>query len=429
MIILSWQTGVARARFEGYVRHLTEAVSAEAYSLHHYLYDQASLFNMTSCLPPLDPLDPPDKPPCGRAFSTSENMSLASHYSMAPWRRTGADSRILLPEGWSIVYLIGNTGDNVVRNPNNGNIILDGVVVLRPSDDIVDGPVWNSITRSINEKISSRRATDETDLAVIIAESANIDFNRSRDSAVLSSWFSRLDNKALLKSPQAGHPVLPMQTSINMNNNPITGIDTIHVQELEIDLMLAHPNWSPTEKMDMHANNMEITGNLVIKVPDDTDPDQWYLDDPNTDTEAPLLAHSLTILSPPCDQNNPPCESSTVTVTDDVTVTGSIHANDIEISGTSTLANITACVDPQEDLCDGGELEILDLKDGSSLSNVQVFATTTVDPSVIDPPSTEDSTITTTSAQTGVFNEIVQGQLTVSDCFRSVTPYIYGTRC
>ena len=427
MIILSWQTGVARARFEGYMRHLAEAVSAESYSLHHYLYDQASLFNMISCLPPLDPLDPPVKPPCGRAFSTSENMNLANHYSMALWRRTGADSRILLPKGWSIVHLVGDTGDNVVHNSNNDNIIFDGVVVLRPSDDIVNGPVWNSIIRSINEKISSRRATDETDLAVIIAESANINFNRSRDTAVLASQFSRLDNNALLRSPHPGHPALPMQTSINMNNRSIINMNldqkSSFIQKADIDDIY------PNVNTGLIANNIEITGDLIIKAPDPTDSRQYYLEDPNTDTDSPLLPQSVTVLSSPCDPNNPPCDSSTVTVTDKVTVSGSIHASDIEISGTSIIANMTACIDPQEDLCDGGELEILDLKDGSSLSNVQVFATTTVDPSVIDPPSTEDSTITTIRALTGVIDEIEQGQMTVNGCFRSVTPYAYGARC
>ena len=427
MIILSWQTGVARARFEGHVRYLAQVVSAEAYALHHYIYQTGLSADCTISS---------GSQSCGRSLTTSQWGEVTQHHTRVPWRRYrgfwsseyDSGSFFLLPRGWSIGYLVGDTTDSV-RDPNTGESLLEGVVYLLPSDDIVNSPVWSRIISAVNEKISSRKASNETDVALLIAENALSDFDRTRDTAVLASHFSRLDNNALLKSPHPGHPILPMQTSINMNDNFIVNIDTLHVRELDIDFMQAYPNWTPTEKMDIHTNNIKITGDLIIKVPDPTDSRQWYLDDPNTDTEAPLLAHSLTVLSPPCNQNNPPCESSKVTVTDDVTVTGSIHANDIEISGTSTLAKITACVDPQKDLCDGGELEILDLKDGSSLSNVQVFATTTVDPSVIDPPSTEDSTITTIRALTGVIDEIEQGQMTVSGCFRSVTPYAYGARC
>ena len=425
MIILSWQTGVARARFEGHVRHLAEVVSAEAYALHHYIY-QSDLS--------ADCIISSGSQTCGRSLTTSQWGEVTQHYTRAPWSRyTGlwsteydSGSFFLLPRGWTIGYLVGDRTDGI-RDPNTGERLLEGVVYLLPSDDIVNSSVWSRVIGAVNEKISSRRTSNETDVALLIAENALSDFDRTWDTAVLASQFSRLDNNALLRSPHPGHPVLPMQTSINMNNRSIINLNldqkSSFIQKADIDEIY------PNVDSGLIANNIEITGDLIIKVPDPTDSRQIHLDDPNTNTDAPLLPQSVTVLSSPCDPNNPPCDSSTVTVMDKVTVSGSIHASDIEISGTSNMANMTACVDPQEDLCDGGELEILDLKDGSSLSDVQVFATTTVDPSVIDPPSTEDSTITTIRALTGVIDEIEQGQMTVSGCFRSVTPYAYGARC
>ncbi|MYF38126.1 MAG: hypothetical protein F4219_05060, partial [Gammaproteobacteria bacterium] len=120
VLVTGWQVAMAGERIRGAARYLSESVAAEGYGLHHWLHAERT--------------DPPVTPPMAfpaegtaRALTTAEAGRLAVHSATARWRRTAADATVpVLPRNWEIVHLVGTAGG-----------LPDGVLVLRPSDEVV----------------------------------------------------------------------------------------------------------------------------------------------------------------------------------------------------------------------------------------------------------------------------------------------------
>ena len=362
----AWQIDVTRARLDGEVQHMAEVVAAEGYGLHHWLHEN----------PPGGPTcDPGEEPPCGRPLTLTERSELANHAAIAPWRRYEPEPpdppAVILAQGWSIEYLIANTGTGPT----------DGVIVLRPDDNVVNHETWAGTIRAVNAIFGTGAG-----VSMAAADDALSDFNSARDRAVLASRYARLDKDALLREPQAGHPVLAMETSLNMGGNQVSDVEQLHATGATLPTISAQDGTLEADRLEP-GDGLSLTGDF----------------NPRT----------VTLRG-----------SSSVRTSGDATVSGGMRIEAASISGTTTTSTLTACIDPDADLCGGGDLEMLTIKDGSTLTNVQVFGTSTVDPQATDP-----STVTTTRATTGLFDEIERPRMTVTGCFRSVTPFVYGARC
>ena len=206
-VAMNWQIVVARERLRGQARHLAGVVAAEGYGLHHWLHEE----RVAGTTPD------PGEDTAGE-LSGDERTRLASHPAIATWRRSSIDrNRILLPRGWEIVHLVGRT---------TGEDLPDGILVLRPSDDIVNRPTWDALARALDVVLGSGTGAAAADLA----SAALADYDATRDRAYFTSRFARLDTNALLRQRHAGHPTLPMETDIDLGGNDLSNVKTLRAR-------------------------------------------------------------------------------------------------------------------------------------------------------------------------------------------------------
>ena len=392
--ISGWQIDVARARIEGEVRHLAEVVAAEGYGLHHWLHETSAGGFICG---------PDDDPPCTRSLEADEPGELAGHAAIASWRRDG--ERVLLARGWSIEHLIADVGTGPT----------DGVIVLRPGDDVVNHSTWPGTIRAVNAIFGTGAG-----LAMAAADDALSDFNSARDRAVLASRYARLDKDALLREPQAGHPVHAMETSLNMGGNQITNVEQLHASGATIPTISAQNGTLEADRLDLH-NGSSLNGAFNSQTVTLLSPPGLVDDHGNCLIPGQVNDHGDCLIPVTVQASGNATVSGGMRIG---AVTEGVPTGRVTINGTTTTSKLTACIDPDADLCGGGDLEMLTIKDGSTLTNVQVFGVSTVDPEATDP-----STVTTTSAKTGLFDEVERPRMTTTGCFRSVTPFVYGTRC
>ena len=425
IIISSWQIDVARGRFQGEMRHLVEVVENEAYGLHYWLHDNPPAPG-TTCPALGTPGSPVPVPPCGRVLSTTERTGLASHAATTPWGRAATfgnpdptnRDRVIMARGWSIVHLIVDIGDR----------LNDGVIVLRPDDDVVARATWEESQALLDEIFGV-----EEGVAAAAADAVISNFNPARDHAVLASRFSRIDNQALLRKPHAGHPVLPMETSLDMSNGKLAPDRVLH-KVLNVGHL--HASVVETGSVSGPTAGELLINDLVL------DPDDGLSINGAFNPRAAFAVTSLPPCPDPLIPGSEPCGKRLVKIDNDAVISNVLRVETATIAKLSTIENpstpgqppppparLTACVNQRADLCGGGDLEILDIKDGSILENVHVFGNTQINPALVTPTSTTSSTITTTIGGTGNFDEIEETSVDVRICFLSVTPLVIGAKC
>lgn len=308
-----------------------------------------------------------------RVLSTAEEGRLAAHSAMARWRRTAADATLaILPRGWDVVHLVGRAGD-----------LPDGVLVLRAADDLVALPSWAAAWQALDVTLGAAEPGAAALATVALAASPLDDYDAARDRAVLASGFAGLDKDALLREPHAGHARQPMATGILMGGNDVTGVGRLAGQRGQLP---------------------QITGTCIGTT---------------------LCAAALTLGDTLTANNGATLDTATaedVTVIGNVTGITRVRTASAEVSGTVTTPVLTACADASADLCGGGDL---DLESGTGTphwTEAAIFGDTVIR------DGNRLMGVRQTTAATGIFGRLV-GALTVSGCFRSVSPFIYGPGC
>lgn len=366
---LLWQAGIAGERVRGHARHLAEAVAAEGYGLHHWLHGERT------AVPP--GVTAPAEG-TARELTAAEDLRLAGHSATARWRRDRSDAtRPVLPRGWGIVHLVGTAGG-----------LPDGVLVLRPSNDVVAQPTWEAARQALDVTLGRGAGG-----AATLAASALADYDPARDRALLASRFARLDTDAVLRELHAGHPRLPVEAEqLLMGGNDLQGVAVLEGGE---------------------ATFPEIDGDCRPPVP------------PPGTLSGTLCAESLGLqdtLAANAGTTLTAATSEDVTVRGDVTGIARIRTGDATVSGTVTTPAVTACADADADLCGGGDL---DLEGGTGIpdwTEASVFA------DVVIRDGNRLTGVRLTIADTAIFGTLV-GALTVSGCLRVVSPFIHGARC
>ena len=361
--LVNWRAALASERLRGEARHLAEVVAAEGYGLHHWLH--ASGLNIPEGDPPT-------------ALSPAQQASLAAHSATTPWRRSSSDrNRVLLPRGWEIVHLAGRA---------TGADLPDGILVLRPSDDIVNRPGWEMMEQALDVTLEGGSGIAETLAATAPITPA---FDPARDRAVLASQSSRLDGTAVLRQRHAGQALPVMKATIDLRGGDLLDAERVTADRGFIDRITG--NCAGTAgalcATDVTADDLDVNGTATLAG----------------------------------------VEAGTVTSAGNVTGITSLDAKDVEVDTTLTTLNLTACANPEADLCGGGDLDLEDAEGTPDWSEAAIFG------DVLIRDGNQLTGITTTTAQTGIFEEIggtpVPPELTVTDCFRSVTPFVHGSRC
>ncbi len=369
--LVSWQAALASERLRGEARHLAEVVAAEGYGLHHWLHEvrDGPGFSLSA-------------EGTARALTATgtnpERARLASHSAIASWRRSSSDrNRVILPRGWSIVHLIGHATDEDLP---------DGILVLRPSDDIVNRPGWKMMEQALDVTLEGGSGIAETLAATAPITPA---FDPARDRAVLASQSSRLDGTAVLRQRHAAQALPVMKATIDLRGGDLLDAERVTADRGFID---------------------RITGNCA-------------------GTAGALCATYVT--ADDLDVNGTATlagvEAGTLTSAGNVTGVTSLDAKDVEVDTTLTTPMLTACANPEADLCGGGDLDLEGAEGTPDWSEAAIFGDVTIR------DGNRITGVTRTTAQTGIFEEIggtpVPPELTVTDCFRSVTPFVHGARC
>ncbi|WP_419739492.1 hypothetical protein [Ruegeria sp.] len=400
-IAASWQIDIARARIEGEARHLAEVVAAEGYGLHHWLHA-----NPPITAPGTDPCQATGAAPCGRALTSEEQARLARAATIAPWRRDATDTandptRVLLARGWTLTHLIGDTGNGPA----------DGVIVLHPGMHVVTHPTWRAARQALDNAFGLDGAGDEETqraAALIARDALGRGFDPKHDRAILASRFARLDTQALFRERVAGHPPLPMTTGINMGGRTILGTGRLGALSATVPTLRGQgDNPLRADRLAPQAG-MTLNGVFAPRIVTLSGTGTAQIDADATVTETLRVGTNL--------------------------ITGlATQSGAATITGRTTARTLIACADPDAELCGGGDLEIRRLKPDQTLADVVVFGTTTVTRAdtraVTTTGGAETSTVRETRAGTGVFDEITRPRLRVTGCYRSVTPFVYGSRC
>lgn len=364
--MMAWQVAVAAERIRGHARHLAEAVAAEGYGLHHWLHAERIAGTVTA---PAEGT--------ARALTATEEGRLAAHSATAAWRRSIADpTRPVLPRGWEIVHLVAAAGGPA-----------DGVLVLRPANDVVAHPTWDATRRALDVTLGTAEAG-----AAALAAATVAGYDATRDRAVPASRFARIDAAAMLREDHAGHPRLPMETAVRMGGNDLEGVNRLEGDRARIPV---------------------IDGDCRAPVPH-----------PGTLTGT-LCANGL-VLGDTLDVNDAATLSTAAAA--DVTVTGAvtgitrIRTARATVAGTVMTPELTACADTEAALCGGGDLDI------ETATGVPQWTTASIFGDTVIRDGNRLLGVRDTRAATGIFGLLV-GALTVRGCLRSVNPFIHGAGC
>ena len=389
-VAMNWQIAVANERLRGQARHLAEVVAAEGYGLHHWLHQERIAGTVT---------DPGEDSAVD--LSGDERTRLAAHSAIATWRRSSSNpEEVLLPRGWEIVHLIGRA---------TGEDLPDGILVLRPDNDIVSRPTWDALARALDVVLGSGTGAAAADLASAALadfrpdcdEEARDDAIPACDRAYFASRFARLDMNAVLRQRHAGHPTLPMEAEIILGGHDLEGVGRLDGARIT---------------GTVEAVTLE-TGVLVLPAQNGEPPDQ---DDPDADPPIPRLTVNG-------DATLDTVVATGVTITGDVTGIDWTQRGDVTVSGTVRSPVLTACVNEEvntdeDDLCEEGDLDLEDATSTTNWTQATIFG---------DWDRDQLTVTTTTTAATGIFGEITgtPDGLTVKKCFMSVTPFVHGARC
>ena len=364
-VAMSWQLAVADERIRGHARHLAEAVASEGYALHHWLHAERLDGTLTAI--PAEGT--------ARRLTAAERTDLAAHSATATWRRSVADAtRPVLPRGWEIVHVVGAAGGTV-----------GGVVVLRPSADVVAAPAWNAVRQALDVTLG---ISDDGAAALAANALAGTTpaWNATRDRAVPAARLSRLDDRALLREVHEGHAALPMAADLFMGGNDAGGVGRLQAVRGTIPQITG-------------ACPGEPAGTLCA-------------DDPVL--RATLEVEDAATLS--------------VATAEDVTVSGAVNGitrirtGDMTVTGGVTTPVLTACTDAGADLCGGGDLDIENGTGTPDWTQASIFGDTVIR------NGQRLTGVTRTFASTGIFGTLA-GALTVRGCLRVTRPFIHGAGC
>ncbi|MCY4306153.1 MAG: hypothetical protein OXC62_15465 [Aestuariivita sp.] len=368
-----WQLGQANERLRGSARHLADVVTAEGFSVHHWLHDEINRTSPIITVPVLN---------TARALTAIERGRLDTHFATSRWRRSSLDiSRVLLPRGWSLHYLITTIG----QHTNGDTLLPEGILVVRPSNDIVNSSTWSALNDALNVVLPVA-----SDQASTLTASAITSFDATRDRAFFVSQFARINTAAVLRQAHVGHAQLAMQTDLVMGTNDLSDVDVL-------------------ESLTGTAPN--ITGNCR----------------PGT-SSSPLC---VTLLTTQADVDVSGSTTVTALTATDMTVSGDVtnistwRADDVDIeTATTSTTQLTACADAEVDICGGGDVDVESGTGDPDWTTVAIFGDT-----IIRDGNQLNGLTTTNIVENGIFEVMTGNQLTVSGCFRSVTPFVYGARC
>ncbi len=365
-----WQLGLAGERLRGEARHLAEIMAAEGHGMHHWLHEART------AVPP-GVIAPAEG--TARELTAAEAVALGGHSATARWRRTAADAtRPVLPRGWEIVHLVGTA-----------NGLPDGVLVLRPSNDVVALPTWRATREALDVTLGTAEAGAAALATIALAASPLDDYDPTRDRALPASRFARLDSDAVLREIHAGHARLAMGTNIRMGGNDLSGVGGLEGERASIP---------------------RIDGNCPPPPPPPATLSGTLCAD-TLDLGATLAANALSTLTSAFAED--------VTITRDVSGITRMRTGDVTVSGTVTTPDLAACADPDADLCGGGDLDIEAGTGTPAWTEASIFGDTIIR------NGNRLVGVTLTTGATGVFGALGNGTLTVGGCMRSVWPFIH----
>lgn len=363
--LAGWQAAMGAERIRGHARHLAEVVSAEGFGLHHWLHAERIAGTVAA---------PPEG--TARALTNVELGRLANHSATSAWRRAvGNPTRPLLPRGWEIVHLVGTAGG-----------LPDGVLVLRPSDELVALPTWDATRQALDVTLGTSEGGAAALAVAALAASPLVDFDADRDRAAPASRFARIDTDAVLREIHAGHARLPMETGLRMGGNDLTGVAVLAGERGRIPEVGG-------------ACPVGLAGTLCA---DSLEP------------VAGLTAEDATTLTT--------AAARQVTLSGNVTGITRMRMGDATVSGTVTTPALTACADAEADLCGGGDLDFEAGAGTPDWTEAAIFGDTVIR------DGNRLTGVTATTDRTGIFGTL-SGALTVRRCLRSVNPFIHGAGC
>lgn len=365
-VVAAWQVGMAAERIRGHARHLAGAVATEGYGMHHWLHAERVAGTVTA---PAEGT--------ARALTAAEAGRLAAHSATARWRRAAADAtRPVIPRGWEVVHLVGTAGG-----------LPDGVLVLRPSDEIVALPTWDAARQALDVTLGPSEAG-----AATLAAFALPTWDAGRDRALPASRFARLDTDAVLREVHAGHARLAMETGIRMDGNDLSGIA-----------------------------NLAGDRGMIPRIDGDCPPS------PPGTLSGTLCADSLVLRATLTATANATLSTATaedVTVTTDVPGIIRIRTQDATVTGSVTTPALTACADPEAALCGGGDLDLEAGTGTPDWTEAAIFGDTVIR------DGNRLTGVTRTTGGEGVFGALGNGSLAVSGCLRVVSPFVHhGAGC
>ena len=300
MAVANWQIGLATERLPGQARHLAGVVEAEGYGLHHWLHAERIAGTVTA-------------PATPRTLTAAERTRLSNHSAVADWRRSATDrTRVLLPRGWEIVHLIGAPDGR----------LPDGVVILRPSNALVAEPTWAATQEALDVLLGMDTGGIAEGLATTALATSATPFDATRDRAVRASRLARLDTRAVLRERHAGHTVLPMEADLDAGGNDLADIGALNANSGQLPTLTGACPGQPANTLC--AASLGLDAGLTAR--DDT-------------SLGPLAARNTNL-------------------TGTTAVSGPVRAGGVDVSGTVTTVDLTACADATVDLCGGGDLDI-----------------------------------------------------------------------
>ena len=365
---LLWEIAVAGERLRGHARHVAEAVGWEGYGLHHWLHEERVAGTVTVL--------------ASRTLTAAEAGRLADHSATARWRRSVGDAtRPVLPRGWEIVHLVGTAGD-----------LTDGVLVLRPSDEIVSLATWDATRQALDITLGTAAEDAETLAGLALAASPLDNYDDARDLAFLASRFAGLDTDAVLRQVHAGHPRQSMTRRIEMGGNDLDQVAALDGERGAFPVIDGDCPPSPPGALSglLCADSLDLGDGLTA-----------------------IARATLSAAS-----------AEDVTIALDVSQIARVRAGDVSVSGTVTAEEMAACANPDADLCGGGDLDLVAGTGTPHWTEASIFGDTVIR------NGSQLTGVTQAFVGTGVFGTIGNGPLTVTDCVRTVSPFIHhGAGC